>query len=118
MVDPAILAALAASISAMVDVIRIGKETYEEYYLKRQDDPALQQKIAALQTGFSTYSPEEIEAIEGRLENCRKRFITEGDGGARKTCLCSVLTDVRDGNGGHIPDDEWEEAYQTLNCAA
>ncbi|SEP79046.1 hypothetical protein [Nitrosomonas ureae] len=117
MLEPFSLAGLAAIISAMVDVIRLGKETYEEYLERREGDPAIERKARALETAFSTYSPEEIAAISARIHNCRRRFIEEGAGDARHGCLCSVLRDVRDGNGGSIPDPEWEEAYRQLKCA-
>lgn len=118
MPEPISLATIAATISAMIDLVKFGKETYQDYLEKRKSDPLLESKVEALRKAFSTYSKDEIEAIHERLDNCRKRFIDEGDGKARSRCLCSVLTDVRDGNGGNIPVDEWENAYSTLNCAA
>lgn len=117
MVEPISLAGIAATISAMVDVIRFGKESFQEYYARRERDPGLNRKVKVLEVAFSTYSAEEIEAIDERIQNCRRRFIEEGSGEARRICLCSVLRDVRDGNGGHIPDPEWEQAYDRLGCA-
>ena len=118
MVEPFSLAALAATISAMVDVLRLGKETYEEYFRQRERDPSLAEKVKVLSLTFSTYSSEELDAIKERIENCRRRFIEEGAGDARRRCLCSVLRDVRDGNGGTIPEPEWESAFEQLKCAA
>lgn len=118
MVEPFSLATAAAVISAMVDVIQLGKETFQEYLNRRQKDPSLTTKAKALAEAFSTFSQPEIEAIMKRIENCRQRFIDEGSGAARRTCLCSVLRDVREGNGGTIPDPEWERNYEQLKCAA
>lgn len=118
MIDPISLATTAAIISAMADVITLGKETFQDYLNKRKQDSTLRSKENALRTAFSTYSDKEVEAIQKRIENCRQRFIEEGAGTARKNCLCSVLTDVRNGNGGRINDPEWENIYNTLNCIA
>ena len=118
MIDPISLATAAAVISAMVDVIQLGKETFQEYLRRRERDPTLPAKEQALVRAFSTYSPSEVEAILRRIESCRQRFIEEGSGAARRTCLCSVLRDVRDGNGGRIPEPEWERNFDQLKCAA
>lgn len=113
---------IAAIVSAMVDVIllgkEVGKEAFNDYLGHRRADPSLPRKAAALASAFSTYSPAEVDAINGRIMNCRKHFIDELSGPARRRCLCSVFRDVKEGNGGTIPDPEWERAYEQLNCAA
>lgn len=108
--------AIAAMISAMADVITIGRETYEFYLRLRRDDPSTSQTAEKLAKAFSTYSPDEIAAIEKRITRCRDRFIQEGAGEARKQCFCSVLRDVREGNGGVFPNPEWERTFKQLNC--
>jgi len=65
---------------------------------------------------MSTYSDDAVEAIKKRLLSCRDRFVREGSGQQRKGCLCSVLQDVKDGNGGTIPFDDWAQTYETLGC--
>jgi len=109
-------AALAANISAMIDVYRIGKETFETYFDRRLNSKSNADKAKALEQSFGTYSDSEIDAIEARIQSCRDRFITEGSGEARKNCLCSVLQDVMMGNGGTIPDSEWSNVYDALGC--
>jgi hypothetical protein len=111
-------AARAAIVSAMADTLTIGGKAFEFFYTKRLQDPDLQQKALALQAAYSTYSDREVEAIKKRIEGCRDRFIAEGAGEGRKTCLCSVLQDVKDGNGGSIPVDDWKNTYDQLHCAA
>lgn len=111
-------AALAAIVSAMADVLTIGGQTFDFFFRRRLKDPTLPQKALTLQNTYSTYSDREVEAIKKRIEGCRDRFIKEGAGEGRKTCLCSVLQDVKDGNGGSIPVDEWEKTYEKLGCAA
>lgn len=116
MLTPVEWAALAATISAMADVIQFGERTFDRYFRARRDSPENARKVEALQQAFGTYSDAEIEAIRRRVEACRERFIGEGSGEARKKCLCSVLRDVRDGNGGTIPDEEWSRYYDVLGC--
>lgn len=111
-------ASLAAIVSAMSDVLTIGAQTFDFFFRRRLADPALPQKAEVLRDAYSTYSDREVEAIKKRIEACRDRFIKEGTGEGRKTCLCSVLQDVKDGNGGTIPVDEWQKAYDKLGCAA
>jgi hypothetical protein len=109
-------AALAAIISAMADVYTVGRDTFSEFLSRRQSSPDYQAKGQLLQHAFSTFSDAELEAIKKRIEACRDRFIREGSGGQRKTCFCSVLTDVKDGNGGVINDPDWRRAYEQLGC--
>jgi hypothetical protein len=111
-------ASIAAIISAMIDVVQIGRQTFSAYLKKRQDDPRLPERARALEAALSTYSQEEVAAIVDRITACRDRFVAEGSGKQRRTCLCSVLRDIKEGNGGTIPDREWEQVYQQLKCAA
>jgi hypothetical protein len=108
---------LAAIISAMADVYSIGRETFSVYFERRRSARDFTQKGVVLQGVFSTYSDEEVDAIAKRIKNCRDRFIKEGSGESRVTCFCSVLTDVKDGNGGIIPDPDWKRIYEQLDCA-
>jgi len=110
---------IAAIISAMCDFLTLaGIPSYLELYKRRLGDPYARERGVALRRAMSTYSDREIERIKERIEGCHDRFIKEGSGKDRRVCLCSVLTDVRDGNGGHIPDiDEWPRTFDTLGCA-
>ena len=108
---------LAAVISAMIDVLTIGRESYESYFAKRRTSPDYIQKGEILRDAYQTYSDAELEAIKIRIEGCRERFVKEGAGELRKICFCSVLSDVKVGNGGDIPDPEWEKVYAQLKCA-
>ena len=110
-------AGIAALISGMVDVINLSVPLGQAV-AKRSADPGTAIAARALQAALSTYSDEEVKAIERRLKSCRDRFVTEGSGGQRADCLCSVLRDVSDGNGGEIPVDDWEQAYKQLKCGS
>src|SRR2546425_5637822 len=100
-------ASLAAIISAMIDVVQFGGQTFQAFLKKRREDPKLPERARALEAALSTYSEEEIQAIIDRINACVARFMAEGSGKNRQKCLCSVLRDVKDGNGGTIPDLEW-----------
>lgn len=107
------LASIAAIISAMCDVYATGRDTFQYFYEKRLAEPENVQRAQLL---GSTFDDDELEAIKKRILGCRKRFISEGDGKQRRVCFCSVLTDVKDGNGGDIPVDEWAKMYEQLKC--
>ncbi|MDE0035830.1 MAG: hypothetical protein OXU75_22215 [Deltaproteobacteria bacterium] len=107
--------ALAAIISAMVDVYRLGTETFQSYYYRWYESEENVDRARKLQSVLSTYSDAEIKAIKDRIENCRMKFIAEGDGDQRRRCLCSVLYDVKTGDGGNIADD-WANMYEHLKC--
>jgi hypothetical protein len=110
------LASIAAIVSAMCDVISTGRDTFQTFYNKRISAPDARSRGRVLRRAFSTYTDEEVGAIRDRLLGCRRRFIAEGSGPQRRTCLCSVLQDVREGNGGTIPFDDWSNVYDTLGC--
>lgn len=107
---------LAAIISAMVDLYTIGAEPFLVYLSRRQSSSEYRQNGQVLKQALSTYSDAEIDAIKDRIESCRDRFIKEGSGSQRRTCLCSVLSDVRDGNRGAIPIQDWEDMFKQLGC--
>lgn len=109
---------IASVISAMIDVVQLGRDTFQNYYRDRQKDPALEKKAAGLAAALSAYSDEETAAVLARIDGCRLRFIEEGAGEARRRCMCRVLRDVRDGGGGVLFDPEWEKAYLQLRCTA
>lgn len=108
--------AIAAIVSAMCDVINTGRDIFLEFYERRITAPDAMERAATLQQALSTYTDDEIKAINKRLQACRDRFVREGSGPHRRDCLCSVLQDVKDGNGGTIPLPDWEQSYRTLGC--
>ena len=87
--------------------------TYEKY----RNDPATKAEAARASLAFSTFSDEEVDALANRMANCRTRFIKEGSGSQRVECMCSVLNDAKEGNGGTLPKvDDWQNIYAQLNC--
>jgi len=110
------LASIAAIVSAMCDVIATGRDAFQSFYAERRTAPDAMARATVLLQAFSTYSDEEVEAIRNRLFGCRERFIAEGSGAQRSRCLCSILQDVKDGNGGTIPFGDWSNIYDKLGC--
>jgi hypothetical protein len=107
------LAAQVASIaSAMFNAIRFSESL--AHWLHKPTDRAKIDKQAKLLA--STYSNAELKALRDRIQGCEDRFIREGNGLARKRCMCSVLQDAKDGNGGNAPLPDWEEMYGALGC--
>ena len=105
----ALLKALFESTKAAINL----EQTVEKY---RHDRETIQesQRVSSV---FSTYSAAEVERIFSLLEGCAKRFIDQGSGAARAKCVCSVLNEVKEGNGGQLPlIDDWENIYRQLGC--
>lgn len=71
-----------------------------------------------ISAAFSTYTDGEVRAASQRLRGCYERFIEQGGGGDRKRCICSVLREIAEGNGGQLPlIDDWARIFAQLNCA-
>jgi|HubBroStandDraft_5_1064220.scaffolds.fasta_scaffold42643_3 hypothetical protein len=102
-------------VKALVEAITLGKDFQHQYEEHRNERATIAE--ARRVSTESTYSEDEVQAILGRLKNCRDRFIKEGTGAGRTSCMCSVFRDVMDGNGGKLPRiDDWENLYRQLNC--
>jgi hypothetical protein len=86
---------LATIISAITDVLTLGRGTYEFYYRRRLSSPAMVDKARFLEKAFSTYSDAELESVKRRIESCRDRFIKEGSGPQRR---------------------QWKNTYEQLRC--
>jgi|APSaa5957512535_1039671.scaffolds.fasta_scaffold314016_1 hypothetical protein len=109
-------ALLVASISAMAESISAGVGFYEMLQ-KHKSDPKLPQKAAILREALSTYSEDEVESIQDNLNHCQEQFKATGNGPGRVQCFCFVLRNVKDGNGGTMPDiDNWQAVYEQLGC--
>jgi len=90
------------------------RETYEKH---RQERDTLRE-AERVSVKFSSYSNLEVESLLRRLEGCRKRFISQGGGAERAQCVCSVLREAMDGNGGVLPViDDWQNIYDQLKCS-
>jgi len=88
--------------------------TYEKY---RSDKETLRE-AERVSVQFSTYSDAEAESLLRRLKGCRDRFVSQGGGVERARCICSVLHEAMEGNGGTLPFiDDWQNIYHQLRCS-
>ena len=90
------------------------KDTYEKY----RHDHATIQESERVGAAFTTYRDAEVESLLRRLEGCRDRFISQGGGAERARCICSVLNEAAEGNGGRLPAiDDWQNIFSQLRCS-
>jgi hypothetical protein len=105
-----------ASVKAIAESIRTGL-SLAETYAKYRHDPDVVREAERVSQDDSTFSPAEVSAIQARLEGCRTRFIEQGGGADRSRCVCGVLREAKEGNGGSLPRiDDWERYYAQLDC--
>ena len=103
-------------VKALFEAITLGADIREQFQRHRNERDTLEEADRVSRV-FSTFSEQEVQSILDRLKACQDRFISEGDGAARKRCFCQVFKDVIDGNGGTLPRiDDWENTYQQMNC--
>jgi len=86
-------------------------------YLKYRSDPATILESQRVSVAYSTYSEDEVDSLADRMKGCRNRFVAQGGGSDRVRCICSVLQEAKDGNGGTLPlIDDWHNIYAQLGC--
>lgn len=101
---------------ALFDAVKSGADVIDSYRKHRQERETIKES-QRVSVAFSTYSEAELKAVLSRLEQCRDRFIRQGGGTDRARCICSVLDEVKTGNGGRLPFiDDWESIYRQLRC--
>ncbi|MGA2273248.1 MAG: hypothetical protein ABSH00_06815 [Bryobacteraceae bacterium] len=116
MASPQIWLEVLASIKALFDATTSSVDVYDAYR-KHRDEKDTQQEAARASTAYSTFSEQEVTAMLERLNGCRDRFIAQGGGKERAACLCSVLKEAKDANGGTLPNiDDWKRIFATLGC--
>ncbi|WP_288940854.1 hypothetical protein [uncultured Roseovarius sp.] len=105
--------ALVRSIDQSVEALR-RRVPFEDIEVRDSDVSVTH--ILAAQISLGTYTDVEVREIRRRLEQCNRQFIEVFEGQDRKRCICFVLNQVKDGNGGTIPDPNWQSTYDQLNC--
>jgi hypothetical protein len=113
MADFSVYVQVATIVSALAKALDTGLNYYEALKDVEADPTKIESDAKSLS---NTYSDDEIRSILDRIQGCRDRFIDEGHGKNRQRCICSVLSDARDGNGGTLPIDEWNDMYERLGC--
>jgi hypothetical protein len=105
-----------AGLHALYDVVRFGAD-YATSLVRHRNEPGIRREAEIAASRLSTYSDEEVEELLKRIQGCRDRFIKQGGGKDRARCLCSILDEIKDGNGGTLPDiDSWVDMYKQLQC--
>ncbi len=105
-----------AGIKALYDLAK-GAADYSLSFQRHKNEPDTIQEARRVSAVYSTYSDREIEEIIRKIEGCRDRFISQGGGQDRARCLCSILNEIKAGNGGRLPHiDDLQRMYDELNC--
>ena len=105
-----------AGFKALYDLVKSGAD-YTKSLMTHRQEPDTIREAQRVSAAFSTYSDREVEEIIKKIEGCRDRFISQGGGKDRARCLCSIFNEIKDGNGGTLPDiDAWRDMYAQLNC--
>jgi hypothetical protein len=105
-----------AGLKALFDLTEGAGDYFSRYTAHKREQATVREARRAAQT-LSTYSDDEVWAIIRRIEGCRDRFIEQGSGRERSRCICSVLNEIAEGNGGIVPIiDHWREMYDQLGC--
>jgi hypothetical protein len=107
-----------AGLKALYDLVSGVPDYYASFRRHREEKDTIEAAHLASER-YSTFSDEELRMLIGKIEGCRDRFILQGSGKDRARCLCSILVEIKDGNGGELPDvDAWRAMYAQLRCAS
>jgi hypothetical protein len=114
MANPLLWLEALAGLKALYDLVSGAPDYLESYQRHREERDTIAESKRASQV-FSTYSDRELEALIRKIEGCRDRFISQGSGEDRARCFCSILEEIKAGNGGRLPlVDDWERMYNQL----
>lgn len=106
-----------AGMKALFDLAEGVPDYYQSYRRYREERATIEAARRANET-YSTYSDKELEELIKKINGCRDRFTQQGSGRDRARCLCSILNEIKDGNGGSLPDvDAWRKMYDQLQCS-
>jgi hypothetical protein len=117
MANPLLWLEALAGMKALFDLVE-GAPDYYRSYTRHREERATIEAARRASLSFSTYSDRELEDLIRRIEGCRDRFIEQNAGQDRSRCLCNILNQIKDGNGGELPEvDAWREMYAQLKCS-
>jgi hypothetical protein len=118
MASPEIWLDVLAWTKALFDATKSSIDLYVSYAKYRQDAATISES-RRVSAAYSSYSEGELESLLRRLHGCRDRFIEQGGGKDRARCICSVLQEAKEGNGGTLPIvDDWQIIYSQLGCGS
>ena len=117
-----------ANVNVWIDLLATAKAVFEStkaeidfaaVLLKYRLEDAIRQEAQRVNSEFSDYTEEELQAITMRVQECYRGFRAEGEGAKRAKCLCGVLKGVSDANGGKLPRiGDWQDYYRQLGCGS
>lgn len=116
MANPLLWLEALAGLKALYDLLQFGVDyaTALRKHRTEKDTIAESRRVASV---FSTYSDKEVEELIKKIEGCRDRFIKQGSGADRARCFCSIFQEIKDGNGGQLPEiDDWHRMFNQLKC--
>lgn len=118
MASPLVWLDILSWVKALYEVTK-GAFDLKKLYDKYRHDPETVQEAERVSVKFSsTYSEAEVNSLLGDLKAAEIGLIKQGSGADRARCLCSVLQEAMEGNGGVLPlIDDWAKIYHKLNCA-
>lgn len=117
MATPQVWLEVLAWTKALFEATTAGLDLYSTYQKYSTDSETIRE-ASRVSIAYSTFSEEEVDAMLNRLKGCRDRFVAQGGGKERSSCICSVLNEAKEGNGGTLPHvDDWQRIYSTLNCS-
>jgi hypothetical protein len=115
MPSPAVWLELISWSKTLFEATKSGVDLVTTFQKYRNDPDTIREASDAAR--FSTFSDYEIESLQDRIENCKKLFAQEGVGEGRVRCLCSVLNQAREANGGDLPNvGTWQQMDTQLKC--
>jgi hypothetical protein len=107
-----------AGFKALYDLVSGVPDYYASFKRHREESDTIEAARLASER-YSTFSDKELRILIRKIEGCRDRFILQGSGKDRAQCLCSILNEIKDGNGGELPNvDAWHVMYAQLHCAS
>jgi hypothetical protein len=118
MASPLLWLEALAGLKALYDLVQGGIDYATSFQRHRQEADTVAESRRVSVT-YSTYSDRELQEMIRKIEGCRDRFIAQGSGADRARCLCSIFKEIRDGNGGSMPNiDAWRDMYEQLSCGS
>jgi hypothetical protein len=116
MANPLLWLEALAGLKALYDLAE-GAVDYAASVRRHREEAATISEAKRVSEVYSTYSDREVEELLRKIEGCRDRFISQGSGHDRARCLCRILNEIREGNGGIMPHiDDWGRMYAVLKC--